>query len=54
MWRIYLHSPDPGTQKSSVTAAAWMDAWMHAQTFQAGGTASAEVQKRKNMDHEQE
>ena len=40
----------------SVTAAEWMDAWMDGwmdrQATQAGGTASVEVQKRKNMDCE--
>lgn len=48
----------------SVTAAEWMDAWMDRlmdpwmdgwmdrQATQAGGTASVEVQKRKNMDCE--
>ena len=30
----------------------WMDGWMDRQATQAGGTASVEVQKRKNMDCE--
>lgn len=37
-----------------MAAAAWVDAWMHGQAFQEGGSASAEVQKRKNSDREQD
>ena len=32
----------------------WMDGWTDRQATEAGSTVSAEVQKRKNMDREQQ
>lgn len=51
---MYVAAQSPAHGRHSMAAAEWADAWMHGQAFPEGGSASAEVPKRKNSDCELE